>query len=449
MEQFISRTCLTTNPSSSPIPLPSSLSLLACVDRMGEQVIQEALLEYVGKICPIILGAEDLEGKKVVASSDAELAVVSKFINDSNQDVLTVQLLSSPEQHFKFSTDVVNTEFPTVGLVKKAHGNLEQERSIASQVQIVTLIAPTHQSDTSSEEAASAKSKKAATAQDSRTVCFDMMRGYLLQIFDPIVRSLAKGSSQTSTNEGLLNLSKKIIELDVTFAQCQHNFRVPDVILTPHPSIKDEAERCKTAGKRLGLDALGLEHKTKDKEFLDALQRHLQGWMKEVQKITRLVREPLRGTALQEVNFWRSIDIALQSIQAQLRQPEISLIFPLLRAGNRGYVEMVFPNESGLKVAQDTVENVMLLMGRFPIDSLLAALDFSAMKKATKQIFSHLKKIHGTEHYGYTRAMAFVEAMSRDVSTKAGSLLNGIGKLSFDQFKALIQVRRQQFWDEK
>ena len=72
-----------------------------------------------------------------------------------------------------------------------------------------------------------------------------------------------------------------------------------------------------------------------------------------------------------------------------------------------------------------------------------------AMKKATKQIFSHLKKIHGTEHYGYTRAMAFVEAMSRDVSTKAGSLLNGIGKLSFDQFKALIQVRRKQFWDEK
>ena len=401
--------------------------------------VQEALLEYVGKICPIILGAESLEGKKIVPSSDAESASISKFITDTNQDVLTVQLVSSSDgQNFKFGTDVSNTEFPTIGLVKKSHGHLEQKISIASQVQVVTLIAPFHQGDGAEE--ASSKTKDVAAAQDARTDCFDMMRGYLLQIFDPIVRSLAKGSAQTSTNEGLLNLSKKIIELDVTFAQCQHNFRVPDVVLTPHPSIKDEAERCKSAGKRLGLDVLGLEKKANDKEFLDALQRQLQAWIKEVQKITRLVREPLRGTALQEVNFWRSIDVALQSIQAQLRQPEISLIFPILRAGNRGYFEMVFPNESGLKVAQDTVENVMLLMGRFPIDTLLAAVDFSAMKKATKQIFSHLKKIHGTEHYGYTRAMAFVEAMSRDVSTKAGSLLSGIGKLSFDKFKALIQV---------
>ena len=90
--------------------------------------VQEALLEYVGKICPIILGAESLEGKKIVPSSDAESASISKFITDTNQDVLTVQLVSSSDgQNFKFGTDVSNTEFPTIGLVKKSHGHLEQK----------------------------------------------------------------------------------------------------------------------------------------------------------------------------------------------------------------------------------------------------------------------------------------------------------------------------------
>ena len=137
--------------------------------------LQEALLEYVGKICPVILGAESLEGKKVVAASDAESAAISKFITDTNQDVLTVQLVSSNAgQHFKFGNDVANTEFPTLGLVKKSRGHLEQEKSIASQCQVVTLIAPVNQGV--GEAAASSKTKTVGTAQDSRTVCFDMMR---------------------------------------------------------------------------------------------------------------------------------------------------------------------------------------------------------------------------------------------------------------------------------
>jgi hypothetical protein len=57
-----------------------------------------------------------------------------------------------------------------------------------------------------------------------------------------------------------------------------------------------------------------------DDSFLNMLHGHVNAWIKAIQGVTRLTREVASGTASQEVNFWLSLERALEA------QPEVDLL---------------------------------------------------------------------------------------------------------------------------
>jgi dynein heavy chain 1 len=60
-----------------------------------------------------------------------------------------------------------------------------------------------------------------------------------------------------------------------------------------------------------------------DSTFLNKLQGDVNGWIKEIQKVTKLSRDPSSGTAIQEINFWVSMERALEKIDEQLKSEQI------------------------------------------------------------------------------------------------------------------------------
>lgn len=58
----------------------------------------------------------------------------------------------------------------------------------------------------------------------------------------------------------------------------------------------------------------------KDNDFLNTLQEDTGKWILEIQKVTKLERDPSSGTALQEINFWLSKEIACHKIAEQLKE---------------------------------------------------------------------------------------------------------------------------------
>lgn len=50
----------------------------------------------------------------------------------------------------------------------------------------------------------------------------------------------------------------------------------------------------------------------------------MNGWIKEIQKVTKMSRDPASGTAIQEINFWLSMERALEKIDEQLKSDQIS-----------------------------------------------------------------------------------------------------------------------------
>ena len=70
---------------------------------------------------------------------------------------------------------------------------------------------------------------------------------------------------------------------------------------------------------------------------------------------------------------------------------------------------------SGLKEAQDKVNDYSPLMKDFPIDELHAANSLEAIQLSVSTIFTHLRKVRTTS-YPAQRAIYLVEAISRDLN---------------------------------
>ncbi len=69
-----------------------------------------------------------------------------------------------------------------------------------------------------------------------------------------------------------------------------------------------------------------------DAVLLNSVQKGLNDWKKAILSVTRLDRDVSSGDAMTEINFWLSMDAALNRIQAQLKSPEIGLYLSFISA---------------------------------------------------------------------------------------------------------------------
>ena len=90
-----------------------------------------------------------------------------------------------------------------------------------------------------------------------------------------------------------------------------------------------------------------------DSSFLNSLHGHVNSWIKAIQAVTKLNRDVASGTASQEINFWLSLERALDNIEAQLRSDEVNMVVSCLRNARRFRATVSFIADTGLKDATD------------------------------------------------------------------------------------------------
>lgn len=151
-----------------------------------------------------------------------------------------------------------------------------------------------------------------------------------------------------------------------------------------------------------------------DSTFLNTLQSHVNTWIKAIQSVTKLSRDVGSGTASQEINFWLSLERALDGIDAQLHSDEVSLVLDCLRNAKRYLATVSFTADTGLKEGMDLVRRYNLLMKDFPLDDLLSATDLPKIQEALNAVFGHLNNRLRRVPYPIRRALPLVEAISRD-----------------------------------
>ncbi|KAK3805063.1 MAG: dynein heavy chain [Linnemannia elongata] len=250
---------------------------------------------------------------------------------------------------------------------------------------------------------------------------------------------------------GIPMAKKKIAELELSLLHLQQNVEIPEISLNIHPVVQRAIDECREEGRRVTVDALDSSYFL-DSTFLNKLQGDVNGWIKEIQKVTKLSRDPASGTAIQEINFWLSMERALEKIDEQLKSDQIVLTLDILKHAKRFHATVSFIADTGLKEGTEKVHKYNQLMKDFPLNELLSATDAIKVRDSLLLIFGHLNKKLKLSPYPIRRALPLVEAISRDLNEQ---LLRVLGSrrlmyMDYDDFEKATAGAVEVFktWDD-
>lgn len=148
---------------------------------------------------------------------------------------------------------------------------------------------------------------------------------------------------------------KKFAELELSLLHLQQNVEIPETHLIIHPVIQRAVEQAHANTIRPNINQIPARTLS-DSTFLNTLQAHVNTWIKSIQAVTKLSRDVSSGTASQEINFWQSLERALEGIENQLRSDEVNMVMDCLRNAKRFHATVSFLADTGLKDATDIGE---------------------------------------------------------------------------------------------
>ena len=197
---------------------------------------------------------------------------------------------------------------------------------------------------------------------------------------------------------------------------------------TTHPRIKQLIEKNE-------ID--NIDDLIEDTALLNELTSIANNWIKQIQSITRLTHEPSDGASITEdIQFWKSMDSVLASLNQQIASSEIKLTREILSKGKRFHITLGFENDTGLneKISETRLYNSFLK--ELPINDLIIITDDDDLEKfdiVIASIFSHLKlKLNLLP---LERAVKSVEVILNDITSKFQELLGTHDVMSLSQQK--------------
>jgi dynein heavy chain 1 len=395
----------------------------------------EILSKHILNATQLLLDAGDVESLKSLVKEKTDL--LKKFASDPSCRALMVERVvrgdgdEEEEISWNLSTDVRYSNNKATGAIFiKKLAAIETDKPLPSQMRIITL------------------------SEDSP---YETLHSYLSCAVSPFFKSYLRESTKTSDSRDLSgdkmapSVEKKLVELEMGLLHLQQNVDIPEIQLMPHPSVQHIIRTCSEQGRRARVQDMG--SKVEDSTYLNTLQNLVNRWIKEIQKVTRMERDPSVGTALQEVSFWLNLERALLNIQEMRDSSEVQLTLDILKHGKRFHATVSFDTDTGLKQALAKVNDYSPLMKDFPLDELFAATEVEKIRAAVHSIFSHLKKIRSCQEYPVQRALRLIEAISRDLLEQMNKVLS-TRRLMHIQNEEFEKVQFQCFevfsaWDEQ
>ena len=383
------------------------------------------------RVVPVILedGADNVTALDTALADKNSLDLIRKFIGDPTCTSLLVVRTSIREEE-EDGSPVDEKELVMYQITSTVHYNqgkmsslvclkkgpvIEGEKSINSQLRIISL---------------------------SEGNAYETLHSYVSAAMAPYFKSFVResGKADRDGDKMATSMEKKIAELEMGLLHLQQNIDIPEISLIVHPTVATILKKCADDGLKAKVADFG--DKVEDSTFLNALQNQVNKWIREIQKVTKLDRDPSSGTALQEISFWLNLERALLRIQEKRESVEVGLTLDILKHGKRFHATVSFDTDTGLKQALATVNDYNPLMKDFPINDLLSATELDRIRTSVQAIFTHLRKIRNTK-YPIQRALRLVEAISRDVSSQMLKVLGTRYVMYFFWLKHITQLEKK------
>ncbi|PNJ26279.1 DYNC1H1 isoform 3 [Pongo abelii] len=397
------------------------------------------LQKHLRKLVPLLLedGGEAPAALEAALEEKSALEQMRKFLSDPQVHTVLVERSTlkedvgdEGEEEKEFISYNINIDIHygvksnSLAFIKRTPV-IDADKPVSSQLRVLTL------------------------SEDSP---YETLHSFISNAVAPFFKSYIRESGKADRDGDKMapSVEKKIAELEMGLLHLQQNIEIPEISLPIHPMITNVAKQCYERGEKPKVTDFG--DKVEDPTFLNQLQSGVNRWIREIQKVTKLDRDPASGTALQEISFWLNLERALYRIQEKRESPEVLLTLDILKHGKRFHATVSFDTDTGLKQALETVNDYNPLMKDFPLNDLLSATELDKIRQALVAIFTHLRKIRNTK-YPIQRALRLVEAISRDLSSQLLKVL-GTRKLmhvAYEEFEKVMVACFEVFqtWDDE
>ena len=440
-----------TTPNGNGVaPAPETADPFAVLEHIAN-LIEVSLgaakkeLEAVGSLLSKSQHAETLE-KCAQFAADTQVALYAQ--KDRREEMINGHGDTPKVEHVYTLSRQLSSSRTTVASMAflKRPTPLDGSRSIADQIHMVnfptTLIADDESND-------------AIQAASPIEVFQSLLHNALTPYFDAYTRTQSSTGRQWHDSEsksGLPGIRRRVGELDMSLQQFQLNTDIPTVQFTMHPVITGTLREASDERRTPALQMIP-QNLLEDSQLLNQITNQVNSWNKQIQAVTKLVKDSDCGSAAQEISFWISLEGNLASIDQQLQSPGVQLSLDVLTNAKRYQAGIGLKNDPDLAGAQQTVHNYNVLMRDFPLDELSSATTLSRIQDALIQIFSHInKKLRLSTNYPVKRALKLVEGISEDLNTQLHRVLHGkpLLALTFDQFQEVIRATDAIWmtWDE-
>ena len=349
-----------------------------------------------------------------------------------------------PEYSYTLSTALSfsTTTVASVAFLKRPFP-IDNRASVASQIQVINL-------------PGLASLNESSQSHGGPVSPFEVLHSVVHLALSPYFDAYTRGREQSQRSSktrggpegkgGVPGAKKKIAELEMSLLHLQQNIEIPALNLSYHEVVQaalDEAEAHNARPSLRFVPAAALDNSI----VINSIQNNVNGWIRSIQSITKMSRDAECESAAQEINFWLSMESALEGIDGQLRSDGVQLTLEILKSAKRIGVTLSFQEDTGLKDAVDLVQKYNQLLRDFPLDELLSATSLDRVPEALDLIFTHLNRKLRICSYPIKRALALVEGISGDLNVQLHRLLHGrsIMHLDYRDFRNLM-VTADSIW---
>ncbi|SPN99639.1 probable dynein heavy chain, cytosolic [Cephalotrichum gorgonifer] len=341
---------------------------------------------------------------------------------------------SAPLHTYTLTTEM--SSFPTtvasLVLLKKAQP-LDAALPLTSQILVSTLPGPATLNSTVGDQGPSTSPYE---------ILQSLIHNALVPYFDANTKTQltngSRGRADVDSKTGIPITKKRWNDLELSLLHLQENVEIPQVSLAFHPVVQTALDSAENQHIKPSLSLVPNEL-FNDSSILNNLQANVNSWIKAIQGITKMTKDSSSGpnqelkfTASQEINFWLSMESALEAIEGQLESDGVLLTLGILKQAKRFQATVSFTADTGLKESMDKVQKYNQLMRDFPLDELLSATSLPKVQDAVAQIFAHLNKKLKICPYPIPRALPLVQAISGDLDEVLHRLLPGTELIDLD-----------------
>ncbi|KAI7899864.1 dynein heavy chain [Cokeromyces recurvatus] len=412
---------------------------------------------YLEQLLPLVLDADVDDLENTLFTYPDTIEKLKRFANDPQTPVIFIlkekevsndeeDVSSSPIYSYSASHEItyLPTHVGSLAIIKRLP-TLDPSRPLQNQLQLINLPGASN------------------SGEPGQISAYEFLHSYIHFAVSPYFNAYVNArhgktneiSSIKSKNEdnkmGVPMAKKKMAELELSLLHLQQNVEIPEISLNIHPVVQKAVDKCREQNKRVTVEAVD-PSLFSDSSFLNKLQSDVNGWIKEIQKVTKMSRDPASGTAIQEINFWLSMERALEKIDEQLKSDQITLTLDILKHAKRFHATVSFIADTGLKEGMELVHKYNQLMKDFPLNELLSATDLDKIRESLHLIFGHLNKKLKLSPYPIRRALPLVEAISKDLNDQ---LLKVLGSrrmmyMEYDDFERTTAGAESVFhtWDD-